>query len=258
MYNPATQTTLYDVINHDELDRLEKRHAWIVEPIYRASSAVREMPFYNYIANMRSVHEFKAVATQLYFHSATFPKVMGLMLGLTPLSQNYMMPFYAKHAFGEAVHHQLLLQWMLRHQLLADATEIVHVITAAETNSCVNLAYQLAAEQDRDKWLVTSNSGIERCSNDFFKAIAPKMHALGAGDFYFDTHVEADEHHSIAGLDFIEVQDPFSPRGKQLIAKALEGIASWADMLRAWVGIDYHPRFNLEGALIEPSSANLR
>jgi len=141
---------------------------------------------------------------------------------------------------------------------LADATEIVHVITAAETNSCVNLAYQLAAEQDRDKWLVTINSGIERCSNDFFKAIAPKMHALGAGDFYFDTHVEADEHHSIAGLDFIEVQDAFSPRGKQLIAKALEGIASWADMLRAWVGIDYHPRFNLEGALIEPSSANLR
>ena len=31
-------------------------------------------------------------------HSAAFPKVMGLMLGMTPLSENHMMNFDAEHA----------------------------------------------------------------------------------------------------------------------------------------------------------------
>ncbi|ACB97372.1 iron-containing redox enzyme family protein [Beijerinckia indica] len=249
MFMPATQSFSYEAVNALKLDAIEAKYAWIVEPIYRASESVKRMPFYTYIANMTSPQDFKPVATQLYFHSATFPKVMGLMLGLTPLSQNYMMPFYAKHAFGEADHHQMLLRWMVKHELLQDAADINGVITAVETNACVNLAYQLAAEQDRDKWLVTINSGIERCSNDFFKMVAPKMHELGVGDVYFDLHVEADEHHSIMGLEFLEACDPESPRGKQLIAKALEGVALWADMLHAWIGLDYHPRFNLDGSL---------
>jgi hypothetical protein len=54
--------------------------------------------------------------------------------------------------------------------------------------------------------------------------VAPKMHELGAGDAYFDVHVEADEHHSIMGLEYIDPQDANSVRGKKLIAKAWRGL----------------------------------
>jgi Iron-containing redox enzyme len=117
------------------------------------------------------------------------------------------------------------------------------------SNACVNLAYQLALQQDRAKWLVTINCGIERCSNDFFKAVAPKMKEIGAGDHYFDIHVEADEHHSIMGLEYINSHTPDSPQGKQLIFKALEGVSLWAAMLHSWIDVDYFPHFSQDGAL---------
>lgn len=252
MLTSGSQSFNYQKVDHTKLRELEICHAWIVEPIFRASASVRKMPFYDYIGRLRSPLEFKSIAAQLYFHSATFPKVMGLMLGLSPLSENYMMPFYAKHAFGEADHHQMLLRWMVKHKLLSSPNEIDLCIVGVETNACINFGYRLAAEQDRDKWLVTINSGIERCSNDFFKVIAPKMHEIGAGDPYFDIHVEADEHHSIMGLEFIDVHDPSSIRARQLLVKALEGITLWADMLHSWIGLDYHPRFNLDGSLSDP------
>ncbi|AFY56468.1 hypothetical protein Riv7116_4028 [Rivularia sp. PCC 7116] len=239
----------YEAINAAEIDKIRIKHAWITEPIFRASEAVKQMPFFDWVAQIHSPSEFKPVALQLYYHSATFPKVMGLMLGNTPMSENHMMPFYAKHAYGEADHHQMLMDWMLKYNLLNNSQEIEEIIPTPETNACVNLAYQLAIEQDRAKWLVTINSGIERCSNDFFKAVAPKMHELGAGDSYFDIHVEADEHHSIMGMDYIEPVDPQSLRGRQLIAKALEGITLWAAMLHSWVDIEYFPVFNLDGTL---------
>jgi len=185
---------------------------------------------------------------QLYYHSATFPKVMGLMLGMTPLSENHMMPFYSEHASGEATHHQMLLKWMLEHRVIDDLAEIKNVITTPETNACVNLAYQMAVEQDRDKWLVALNCGIERCSNDFFKVVAPKMHQLGAGDPYFDVHVDADEHHSIMGLEYIS-NDLSDQRKAVLIAKSLEGITLWAAMLHSWIGVTVFPVFNPYGAL---------
>jgi len=245
---------VYEKIDVAALARLRERHAWIVKPLYRASDALLEMPFFEWVKGLRSPQEFKPAAVQLYYHSATFPKVMGIMLGLTPMSENHMMPFYAKHAFGEADHHAMLMDWMLRHQLLAAADEINAVIPTTETNACVNYAYQMAIEQDRDKWLVGLNSGIERCSNDFFKVVAPKMHEMGAGDAYFDVHVEADEHHSIMGLEYIAPQNANSARGAALIAKALEGISLWAAMLHSWIGVDLHPRCNLDGSLANVSS----
>jgi len=77
--------------------------------------------------------------------------------GLTPLSENGMMEFYAAHAYGESTHHEMLMQWMLRHRLIADRKTINSVITTVETNACVNFAYQLAVDQNRNKWF----SGIE-------------------------------------------------------------------------------------------------
>jgi hypothetical protein len=167
--NPESQAQAamsYEAVDERKLQRLRVRHAWIVEPIQRASDTVQELPFFSWLRSIQSPLDFKPAAVQLYHHSATFPKVMGLMLGLTPMAENFMMPFYAKHAYGEADHHELLMKWMLREGILASPREIAEVITTIETNACVNLAYQMAMEQDRAKWLVCLNSGIERCSND--------------------------------------------------------------------------------------------
>lgn len=246
----ATSRSPYEKVSAAQIAALRAQHAWIVDPIYRASDAVLEMPFFQWLSKIKTPQEFKPAAVQLWYHSATFPKVMGLMLGLTSLRQNPMMPFYAKHAFGEADHHEMLMGWMLQHGLLHHKEEIFEIIPTLETNACINYAYQMAVEQDRDKWLVGLNSGIERCSNDFFKAAAPKMQSIGAGHAYFDVHVEADEFHSIMGLDYIDAHDPHSLRGRQLISKALEGISLWAAMLNSWIDVDVLPKFDLNGELI--------
>ncbi len=241
---------MYNVIDTEKIRALQIKHAWIVEPIYRASEHVKTTPFFDWINNLTDPVQFKDAALPLYYHSATFPKVMGLMLGLTPMSENFMMPFYATHAYGEAHHHQMLMRWMLEFKIVNSKSEIDDFIPNTETNACVNYAYQMAIEQDRDKWLVGLNSGIERCSNEFFKIVAPKMHALNAGDEYFDVHVEADEHHSIMGLEYIEQQNPDSQRGEELIHKALEGIELWGRMLNSWIGEDIRLKFNFDGKAI--------
>lgn len=238
----------YQIISDEVLAEIANKFAWIADPIHRASSYVRNMPYFEFIEGMSSPNEFKASAMQLYYHSATFPKVIGLMLGMTPLSENHMMSFYAEHASGEATHHQMLLDWMLKHGIVKSFDEIQRVVTTPETNACVNLAYQMAIEQDRDKWLVALNCGIERCSNDFFKVVAPKMHELNVGDAYFDVHVEADEHHSIMGLEYIS-SNLSDERKEVLVAKSLEGITLWAAMLHSWIGITAFPVFNLDGSL---------
>jgi hypothetical protein len=238
----------YQVLDQEILNEISSKYDWISGPIQRASNYVRQMPFFEFVDNMKSPRDFKDAGLQLYYHSATFPKVMGLMLGLTPLAENHMMSFYAEHASGESTHHQMLLQWMLDRQVIGSADEISQVIPTIETNACVNLAYQMAIEQDRDKWLVSLNCGIERCSNEFFKAVAPKMHAMGAGDPYFDVHVEADEHHSIMGLDYI-TKDPSEHRKSVLVAKSLEGITLWAAMIHSWIGITAVPVFANDGTL---------
>ena len=248
--SPTVYPPAYEKIDNLKLANLQNQHSWIVDPIYRASEAVLETPFFAWLDGLQSVREFRPAAVQLYYHSATFPKVMGLMLAHTSMAKNGMMPFYAKHAFGEADHSEMLMQWMLKHGVIHSREEINEVITTLETNACVNYAYQMALEQDRDKWLVGLNSGIERCSNDFFKRASPKMHALGAGDEYCDVHVEADAHHSIMRLDYIKLQSPTSFRGKQLIAKALEGISLWAAMLNSWIGVDCLLKFDETGRLL--------
>ncbi len=246
------QGHVYEKLDQAALDSLRKDHAWIAEPIHRASEAVAAMPFYAWLDRIQSPQEFHNAAVNLYHHSATFPKVMGLMLATTPMSENPMMNFYAKHAYGEAPHYEMLMQWMMKFDILPHRDAILDVIPTIETNACINLAYPLALAADRDQWVLTINCGIERCSNDFFKAVARKMHQIGAGDIYFDIHVEADEFHSIMGLDHVTPQDPTSRRGRHLIAKSLEGIALWAAMLHSWIGLDYLPKFALDGTVLNP------
>src|SRR3954451_10867397 len=93
-HSPASDIGSYEIVDQAKIDFLRTEHAWVTEPIYRASDLVKEMPFFEWVENLKSPLEFKPAATQIYYHSATFPKVMGLMLGTTPLSENHMMPFY--------------------------------------------------------------------------------------------------------------------------------------------------------------------
>jgi len=241
---------VYETIDYQKLATLEQDHEWLTKPLYAASDALLKMPFFEWLNNIESPEAFKESAKQLYYHSATFPKVLGIMLGFSTHQENTMMPYYAKHIYGEADHHQLLANWLLKNHLVNDHKEIEETIVTLETNACINLAYRLAAEQDREKWIVAINCGIERCSNDFFKQLAPKMRKLGVGDCYFDIHVEADEHHSVMGLEYIQSYANDSQRGQQLVAIALEAVALWGAMLHSWIKIDVHPRFDLTGKLV--------
>ena len=243
----------YETLDVIELENIYQLYSWISEPINKASQHVLQMPFFKWIKQLTNIQDFKCVAEQLYYHSATFPKVIGLMLGNTPMSENHMMPFYAKHAFGEADHHYLLLKWMLKHKLIAHQYEINEVNVTLATNACINLAYRLAIERDRGLWVAAINCGIERCSNDFFKIVAPKMQSLDAGDIYFDVHVEADEHHSIMGLKYIEIEPEDFETKDKLVLQALEGISLWAAMLHSWIGINYLPLFDIDGNLLNPT-----
>lgn len=246
----------YRVVTKEELERVRKQNSWVADPIIRAAEAILKEPFFIWLENVNSVEELKPIVTQLWYHSATFPKVMGLMLGLTSLKENHMMPFYALHTYGEADHHEMLMQWMLKQGILQERAEIENVIPTIATNACVNLVYQMAIEQDRSKWLACLNSGIERCSNHFFIKMSEKLDKLGANDAYFTVHVEADEHHSILGLDYLEKSD--SPQRQEvIIRKALEGISLWGFMLNSWIGINRMPEFDLEGNLLNPEKVSL-
>ena len=241
----------YHVVTEEELERVRQQHSWVADPIIKASEEILKEPFFQWLKNVKSVQELKPVVTQLWYHSATFPKVMGLMLGLTSLKENHMAPFYALHIYGEADHSEMLMKWMLKQGILKDRSEIEEVIPTVATNACVNLVYQMAIEQDRSKWLACLNSGIERCSNHFFKEMSEKLNQLNANDPYFTVHVEADEHHSILGLDHLEeAKDPF--RREVIVLKALEGISVWGFMLNSWIGVNRMPEFDLNGSLLNP------
>jgi hypothetical protein len=78
----STSADHYEAIDPAELARIQIKHSWITEPIFQATEIVREMPF-SIASNLDSPEEFLPAAVQLFHHSATFPKVMGLMLGTT-------------------------------------------------------------------------------------------------------------------------------------------------------------------------------
>jgi len=55
------------------------------------------------LSQLRSPASFKPAAVQFIPSSATFPKVMGLMLGMTPMSENHMMRSMLKRNAGGVV-----------------------------------------------------------------------------------------------------------------------------------------------------------
>jgi len=68
----------YQNVTQAQLDAVRQKHAWLVQPIEKASDHVLSMPFFTFVRQLKSVHDFSFCAQQLWHHSATFPKVMGL------------------------------------------------------------------------------------------------------------------------------------------------------------------------------------
>lgn len=116
-----------------------------------------------------------------------------------------------------------------------------------ETNNCINLGYQIAVERDIDMWLVCINCAIEYCFYNFFKVVSPKMHSLRAGHFYFDTHVEADQYHSVMGLQFLSNTNYSQSDKEKLITQSLNAISLWCAMAHSWINQSYFPKFDLNG-----------
>lgn len=229
---------------------LNQEHSWILNPIENAISHICKSTFFEWVKNIDNPIEFENVATQIFHHSATLPKSLGLMLATTPINEGHFYQIYAKHIQDEAPHHIMLLEWMVNNKIINDTTVAYDTIPTIETNACINIGYEIALSRDHEAWITCMNCGIERAFFEFFSRIAPKMNELGVGHQYFDVHVSADAEHSVMGLDLIKPHDPDSLRGRSLIVKALGGLTLWSSMIHSWIGIQNHLNFDLQGNAI--------
>src|SRR6266545_4038373 len=147
-----------------EIATASSNHEWLLDPLNRAASHVEQMPFFEWLAKIESPGEFKPAAIQIFHHSSSFPKVIGMMLGVTPIRRGRLYALYAEHAHEEADHHLLLLEWMLQHRILVCADEAYRMIPTLETSACVNIGYEFAASADHNGWIATIGCGIELCA----------------------------------------------------------------------------------------------
>src|SRR5690349_5860142 len=97
----------FDTVSHEAVQSM---HDWIIHPLHLAFAQVEKTAFFQWIPGVKSPAEFAPVATQIYHHSATFPKAIGLMLSQMPLSEGKHFRLVAEHAFEEADHHLMLLE----------------------------------------------------------------------------------------------------------------------------------------------------
>lgn len=253
-----TQRGFAEVYSNRDLpgEALADSASWLLEPIIRATSFVQTTPFFSWLRNITQVQEFSEVSRQLFHHSITLPRAIGLMLAATSRHESHLYKLYASHAHEEADHHLLALNWMLQHGIVSSRAELDAMRPTTETTSCINIAYHIAVERDHDMWIATMNTAIERCFWLLFCEVASKMKELGAGHEYFDVHVTADEHHSTAGLAYLSKFAPQSPRAALIVGAALEGISLWTSMIHSWIGMSFCPIFNLDGTLRKPPTCD--
>lgn len=232
-----------------EIRKLRDDYQWLVAPVEAAVREVERSAFFSWIARIDSASEFAPVARQLFFHSATLPRAIGLMLAVTPLDRTELYELYAQHAYEEANHHLLLLEWMIERGILIERSEIYRTSPTLETSACINVAYEIALSGDHDLWLATINTALEFCFLRFFVAANARLTALGLSHPYFEAHVGADEQHSVLGLKYLR-----QPRGDterhRLLVKALEGVSLWSQMAHSWLGMDGRVRYDVQGGAI--------
>lgn len=236
-------------IDSESLQRIRASYNWFLKPVTNAVDCVQKMPFFGWMKDQSSILDFKPVATQVYYHSLTLPRAIGLMLSVVPNERSELYQPLSQHAYEEADHHLLLVDWMVSHGLIRRRSDLHGVAPTIETSSCINIAYEIAMSRDCDMWIACMNSAIELCFFRFFSALAPKMHSLGAGHKYFDIHVEADAEHSVMGLKYISCPEENTSGCDRLRSAALNSISLWAGMVHSWIGLTVLPKFNLDGTL---------
>lgn len=234
--------------NEIELEKIRNEHQWLLMPINSAVAHVEKLPFFDWLKNIESPQAFKPVASQIFHHSSTLPKAIGMMLAATPVRRGTLYSVYAEHAHEEADHHLLLLDWMLRNKIITDTNEVYNGEPTLETSACINMGYEFALVGDHDGWLAVINSAVELCFWNFFKVTSRRMHQIGTPHKYFDVHVVADENHSTMGLKYLNGALNMNER-RRLIRKALDGISLWTAMVHSWVGIQNLPRFDENGVV---------
>lgn len=217
-------------------------HGWLLDPLSSAITHAQCSPFFEWLSDMSTVDDFKPVATQLFHHSAAFPRAIGLILSRTGVDDGKIYKLYAQHAYEEADHHLMLLNWMCERGLLSCQNDIKLYPPTVETSNCINLAYEVALAGDHCAWICAINTAIELCSLEFFKPISTKMHRLGVGDVYFDVHVTSDAEHGAMGLDYLP--DNLANHDKaRLLRKALHATELWYLMIHSWLELEFSPVF---------------
>ncbi len=53
---------VYETIDQTELQRIRIKHSWITEPIFQASGIIKQMPFFDWLSQLKSPLEFKPAA----------------------------------------------------------------------------------------------------------------------------------------------------------------------------------------------------
>ena len=220
---------------------------WLTFPIIEAVAYVKTLPFFSWMETIQQPIDFKDVAFQAFYHSVTLPKLIGIMVSRLSNRQGEFYEILCGHAYEESTHHLLLVEWMISCNLISDKSELLAVLPSLQTRNCINIAYEIAFEYDVETWLAVMNSAIELCFYEYFKVLAPKMRAIGAGHQYFDVHVEADDEHSTIGLKFLAHILPDSAEAKVLTRKALDAISLWASMVHSWIGMNCNIHFGMTG-----------
>nr|VFJ51294.1 MAG: Iron-containing redox enzyme [Candidatus Kentron sp. DK]VFJ67418.1 MAG: Iron-containing redox enzyme [Candidatus Kentron sp. DK] len=237
-------------MSNEKYDALVNKHSWILEPIENAVSKIGEMEFFRYLTSVDDIGQLKPIVRQLFHHSVSFPKSIGLRLASTPIEKGFLYPAFAAHAHDEANHHLLLFNWMSENNLIGSVEELFKEGANTETNACIDLGYQMAAEEDYEQWILSVNCSIERCFLLLFEIMNKKTNDLGFGHEYFSVHVEADNEHIFYGLEFVDKQSSESERGQFLLKKSFESMAVWTTMVHSWLNIDVKPVFAPDGNMI--------
>jgi hypothetical protein len=60
--NLTVNSITYETVDQAELDRVREKHAWIVEPIIRASDNLGRMPFFEWLGQIKCPRDFKPAA----------------------------------------------------------------------------------------------------------------------------------------------------------------------------------------------------
>lgn len=210
-----------------------QHYSWLLEPVNKAVTEINNQPFYDWLRSVQKPEELRPIGLQIFHHSLTLPRAIGMMLTRTPYKRSELYQVYSQHAFEEADHHLLLLDWMMKHHLISDQSEAFSLVPTIETRNCINMAYEIALDGDHDLWLCVINTTIESCAHEFFKVASSSTHRIGCSHKYFDVHVEADAEHSVMGLRYLSPE--VDSRKDDVVRHCLDAASRWSDMLHSWI-----------------------